>query len=100
MSRFEVHYSHAAPAIRDALLHAVRNANDARTQRDRKAGFAAAYAYGRALDIMSRAGDQEPVDGVMHGDSFNKRDHADLLAFLGGDVVQYERIMGSPYEAP
>lgn len=66
MSNLSYHYSHAAPAIREAAIHALRRAKNARTIRDRQAYKHEAFAFMTALSIMKSSGDQAPAPGIMN----------------------------------
>jgi hypothetical protein len=78
-----VTYSHAAPYIRQALCHAARQAEDARTQRDRRAKHAEADGLARALGIMSASDDQTPVAGIADVENLPHGSIAAARRFLG-----------------
>ena len=92
-----VRYSHAAPFIREKLLVALRQAEDASTQRDRKARFAEAYAYASTLKVLAASADQVHVEGVNNADSY-VREYPAVLRFFGGSISDYQTVMGA--EAP
>jgi hypothetical protein len=79
--------SHAAPFLREKFVNRVRNAHAARTQRERKAEFAAAYAYYDALSILTRSADTAAAvaDAVGLPDhfGFDRGDEERVRAFLG-----------------
>lgn len=96
-----VTYTHAAPFIREALVMACRQAADASTLRDRRYYMGQAYAFGRALEIMSDSGDQTPIEGIHEPGGFqDARGYGYVRRFLGGSGDDFEQLMGIPAVEP
>jgi hypothetical protein len=77
-----VTYSHAAPYIRQALCHAAEHAENARTQRDRRAKIAEVRGLALALGIMAASDDQIPMPGIADVETLPRGSIAAARRFL------------------
>lgn len=68
--------------IRASLVHAVLSANQATTQRERRAQFAAAFAYAEALRTLARGGiTDKGIAGRWYGNEIEQ-----ARTWLGNDA--------------
>jgi hypothetical protein len=86
-------FSHAAPFIRERLCRAVNKAENARTQRDRRAGFAEAHGLASALNILRHSGDYTFTDGIADQEALPPNALEQTIRFLGGNAHE---LLGIP----
>lgn len=86
--------NHAAPMLRERLIRACGMAAAAGTQRDRKAYYQEAYAYGGALDVLRRSEDGKAVtdtEGIFQPWAIPKNAWQATAEFLG---LNADRLLG------
>jgi hypothetical protein len=90
-------YSHAAPFIRQQLCYAVNHAENARTQKGRREGFATAHGLAKALEILRVSEDYSFTDGIAEREALPPQAVEQTIRFLGSSAHE---ILGIPHRRP
>lgn len=92
MSTIATTYSHAAPFIREQLIHEGAHVRSARTVRDRRSHWRGMFAYGQCLKIMRLSEDQTPCEILPDIDSYPIDGLREVVAFFKASL---DDVMGA-----